>query len=100
MSTGNATVLAQNVPILREVCQLTGGRFNPEPPSLFVPDGLQLWPALVVLTALLFLRDRNPRRHRGVYDRIKSAFVNAGGRGNRDGFGRGISFPYRRQHPH
>ena len=106
MSTRNATALAQNVPLLREVSQLTGGRSNPEPPSIFVPDGqtvvseLQLWPRLAVLAVLLFLLDWIPRRRREVFDRIKSAFVNAGGRGNRDGFEYGISFPYRRQHPH
>lgn len=94
--------LAQNIPLLRGT-QLTGGRFIPEPPSIFVPDGqtvvstLQSWPGLAVL---LFLVDWNPRRRRGVFDRIKSAFVNASGRGNQDGFGHGISFPYRRQHPH
>lgn len=28
-----------NVPLLREVSELTGGRFNPEPSSIFTPDG-------------------------------------------------------------
>jgi Ca-activated chloride channel homolog len=50
-----------NIPLLRQVSQLTGARFNPEPGSILVPDGqtlvrkLQLWPALVVLAVLLFL---------------------------------------------
>jgi hypothetical protein len=102
----NSTALAQTFPLLREVSQLTGGRFNPEPPSIFVPDGkivvrkLQLWPALVVLSVLLFLLGWNQGWRRDFFDRIRTAIVNAGGRGNRDGFGHGISFPYRRQHPH
>jgi hypothetical protein len=73
-----------NIPLLQGVSKLTGGRFAPEPSSIFNPDGhtavkkLQLWPGLVILAVLVFLLDWISVRKREVFDRIKSVLIRTG----------------------
>jgi len=66
-----------NVPLLKRVSEITGGRFNPEPRSIFDANGrtalskLQLWSALVFIAIALLLVDWIYRRRRDVLHRSK-----------------------------
>lgn len=52
-----------NEPLLREIADATGGRFNPAPESIFDANGrttsieMQVWPVLIVLAILLTLAE-------------------------------------------
>lgn len=70
-----------NAPLLKNVSEVTGGRFNPVLRSIFDPDGhtavrkIQLWPGLLAMAVLLLLVNWIPRKHRDRFDQVRSAFT-------------------------
>jgi len=70
-----------NAPLLKNVSEVTGGRFNPVLRSIFDPDGhtairkIQLWPGLLAMAVLLLLVNWIPRKHRDRIDQVRSAFT-------------------------
>jgi Ca-activated chloride channel homolog len=61
-----------NEGVLRQISALTGGRFNPDPSTVFAGDGRtiytlwQLWPGLLGLAILLSLAELITRKWNGV----------------------------------
>lgn len=65
-----------NVPLLRQVAEFTGGRFNPPAKEIFRPTGrsipskLRLWPGLLALAVALNLAELVERKWKGLFARI------------------------------
>jgi len=66
-----------NEPLLRQISEFTGGRFNPSPRQIFDPGGravtstLQLWPGLLILAVALNLIELILRKWRGVLETLR-----------------------------
>ncbi len=70
-----------NEPLLREIAEFTGGRFNPDLADIFdaggrrVPSTLRLWPGLVALAVLLNLLELILRKWRGIAGALRRRTV-------------------------
>jgi uncharacterized protein YegL len=66
-----------NEPLLRQISEFSGGRFNPSPRQIFDPGGravtatLQLWPGLLILAVALNLIELILRKWRGVLETLR-----------------------------
>jgi hypothetical protein len=75
-----------NVPLLRALSDLTGGKYRPEPEEIFADYGdrtsmpTQLWPYLAALALALYLLDIAVRRAPWFYRRFASSATGAAGR--------------------
>jgi hypothetical protein len=75
-----------NVPLLRALSDLTGGKYRPEPDEIFADYGdrtsmpTQLWPYLAALALALYLLDIAVRRAPWFYRRFASTATGADGR--------------------
>jgi Ca-activated chloride channel family protein len=64
-----------NEPLLRQVAEFTGGRFEPDPKSVFdagrrsIASTMQLWPGLLALAIVLNLAELVMRKWKGVMGR-------------------------------
>jgi Ca-activated chloride channel family protein len=71
------TEFGSNEALLRQVSSFTGGRFNPDPSSVFDAGGksvagtLQLWPGLLGLAIILNLIELIVRKWRGIVDTMR-----------------------------
>jgi Ca-activated chloride channel homolog len=65
--------------LLRQISNLTGGRFNPAPEDIFrsngryIPSPWRLWPALLALTIALTIAELAVRKWRGIFQRSRGA---------------------------
>jgi hypothetical protein len=65
--------------LLRQISNLTGGRFNPAPEDVFrsngryIPSAWRLWPALLALTIALTIAELAVRKWRGIFHRSTGA---------------------------
>jgi len=63
--------------LLKQIAEFTGGRFNPDPAQVFdtggrsVPSTMRLWPALLLLAALLDIAELIARKWRGLIERFR-----------------------------
>jgi Ca-activated chloride channel family protein len=66
-----------NEPLLRQIAEATGGRFNPPVKQIFdangrsIPSVMQLWPWLLVLGLLFNLAELVLRKWKGVLDSVR-----------------------------